>query len=92
MRPSANDIIQLIPAPHNLRAVYFDEDENKELCEPVVALALVTVGDFSRPEREVVALAISDIGIEFTESISNFVRLEWSLRRPCPCSTTSKTP
>lgn len=92
MKPTANDIIQLIPAPLNLRAVYLDEDESREHIEPVAALALVTVDDFSRPEREVVALAISDIGFEFVESISNFVRFEWSSQEPCPCSTTSKAP
>ena len=92
MKPTVNDIIQLIPAPPNLRVVYRNESENREHCEPVAALALVTVDDFSRPEREVVALAISDSGFEFAESYDNFVRLEWSLRKPCPCSTTLKTP
>ena len=92
MKPTANDIIQLIPAPLNLRAVYLDESGSREHNEPVAALALVTVDDFSRPEREVVALAISDIGFEFVESISNFVRFEWSSQEPCQCLMTSKAP
>lgn len=86
MKPTANDIIQLIPAPPNLRVVYMDESENREHCEPVAALALVTVDDFSRPVREVVALALSDTGFEFAESYRNFVRLEWSTRKPIQCS------
>lgn len=91
MKPDMNDIVQIIPAPENLRAVYLDSKRDKEFCEPVAALALVAMDDgIGGTEREVYALGASDIGIDFAETCSNFVRLEWSKRKPCQCSTISK--
>lgn len=91
MNPTMNDITQIMPAPANLRVVFLDQTENKEFCEPVAALALVAVDDgIGRIDRDVLALGISDTGLYFSEYDPNFERLEWSLRKPCPCSTTSK--
>ncbi|PLY01749.1 MAG: hypothetical protein C0622_06610 [Desulfuromonas sp.] len=87
MKPTFNDIIQIIPAPANLRAVYLDSEESKEFCEPVAALALVAVDDgLGGTERDVRALGASDIGLDFADSCENFVRLQWSVRKPCQCS------
>jgi len=82
MNTSMNDIIQIIPAPSNLRVVYYDGSQNGESCEPVAALALVAVDDgFGCIERSVLALGISDGGLYFAEYDQDFERLEWSARK-----------
>lgn len=88
MSTSLNDIVQLTPAPDGLMAVFVDECKEKEYCEPAAALATVAVDDgFGCIEKDVLTLVISELGFSFAEEDAAFVRLDWSIRKPCQCST-----
>ncbi len=83
MNPSMNDIVQIIPAPADLCVSY-----HGYLSNPVVCLALVAVDDgFGTMTRDVVPLVVTDLGIDFALDDTAFNRLEWSVRKPCKCST-----
>ena len=63
-------ILQIIPAPPGMMALY--DDGGKELTEPVVCLALVEYED-EIVGRGVLAMAADDTGmIEACETASNF--------------------
>ena len=85
MKP-APQIQQIIPAPANLRIVYQDCEADKEFCEPAAGLALVAFDNGKGGiEQDFRVLALSDCGVDFAESCSNFVRFEWSVRKTCKC-------
>lgn len=74
-------IISISPAPDNLLAVYLDEDS--EVFEPLVCLAVIEDQDGHRHIESMVHGGIGNV--ERADAASNFDRLEWRQGK-CQCS------
>jgi len=86
-------IISILPAPAGLWVVYRptkqarENGETEEYGEPVACLALIQEDHYTHTTREIVAMAICDVGnLEIVDAATNFDRIEWR-RKPCKCST-----
>lgn len=70
-------IIQIIPAPNNMKANYYLEN-GEYASMPVVALALIESINYP-DERKVKAMSCDDKGnIDFCENDVNFGEISWS--------------